>query len=48
MAAPSTISATGYFFATRAGAAVGDATLRMKPVTQGTLVLGKQKMEANG
>ena len=48
MAAPSTISATGYFFATRAGAAVGDATLRMKNATQGTLVLGGQKWKLSG
>ena len=42
MEAPSTISATGYFVATRAGAAVGEATLRMKNATQGTLTLGSQ------
>ena len=48
MAAPSTISATGYFFATRAGVAVGDATLRMKNATQGTLVLGEQKWKLTG
>ena len=30
MAAPPTVSATGYFVATRAGAVVGEATLRMR------------------
>lgn len=40
MAAPSTVSATGYFFASRGGAAVGEATLRMKNATQGMLALG--------
>ena len=48
MAAPSTVNATGYFYAIRAGAAVGDATLRMKNATQGTLVLGGQKWKLTG
>ena len=40
MAAPPTISADGYYVATRAGAVVGEATLRMKTATQGTLAFG--------
>jgi hypothetical protein len=40
MAAPSTVSAAGYFVATRAGAIVGEATLRMRTATKGTLSLG--------
>src|SRR5437867_9120077 len=40
MAAPSTISAVGYFLATRAGTAAGQATLRMNNATHGTLSLG--------
>jgi hypothetical protein len=40
VAAPSTVSAVGYFAATRGGVLVGEATLRMKNATQGTLALG--------
>ena len=40
MAAPPTISADGYYVATRAGAVVGEATLRMKTAAQGTLAFG--------
>jgi hypothetical protein len=40
MAAPSTISAAGYFVATRAGAVSGEATLRMRTATKGSLTLG--------
>ena len=43
MAAPVTIGATGYFEATRAGAVVGEATLRMKNATKGTLSLAGQR-----
>ena len=48
MAAPSTVSATGYFSATRAGAPAGEATLRMKNATQGTLALGGQEWKLTG
>ena len=40
MAAPSTVSATGYFLATRGGDAAGEATVRMQSATQGTLSFG--------
>ena len=48
MAAPSTISAVGYFLATRAGTAAGEATLRMKNATQGTLSLGGHEWKLKG
>ena len=48
MATPSTVTATGYFVATRAGAAAGEATLRMKNATQGTLALGGQQWTLTG
>ena len=47
MAAPSTITAVGYFLATRAGVAAGEATLRMSSATDGTLSLGGQTVEAD-
>src|SRR6476620_4556642 len=40
MAAPSTVSAAGFFAARRGGAPAGEATLRMQNATQGTLALG--------
>ena len=40
MAAPSTVSAAGYFVATRAGAVIGEATLRLRTATKGTLAFG--------
>ena len=40
MAAPPTISADGFYVATRAGSVVGEATLRMKTATRGTLAFG--------
>lgn len=40
MAIPSTVSAVGYFAATRAGVPAGEAILRMTNATQGTLALG--------
>jgi hypothetical protein len=48
MAAPSTVQASGYFAATRAGAAAGEATLRMTSATQGTLSLGAQEWKLKG
>src|SRR6266480_4178472 len=48
MTAPSTVNAAGYFLATRAGAAAGEATLRMKSATQGTLFLGVQNWNLTG
>jgi len=48
MAAPVTIGATGYFEATRAGAVVGEATLRMKNATKGTLSLAGQRWNLKG
>src|SRR6188768_3356322 len=42
MPAPIAVSAAGYFLASRAGAAVGEATLRMKSATKGKLSLGTQ------
>ena len=48
MAAPSTISATGYFLATRAGTPVGEATLAMSTALKGRLALGAQQWNARG
>jgi hypothetical protein len=48
MAAPSTINAVGYFIAKRAGVVVGEATLRMKNATQGTLALGTVEWAITG
>jgi hypothetical protein len=48
MAAPSTVSASGYFRATGSGAATGEATLRMKTATRGTLSLGGKLWKLKG
>ena len=40
MAAPPTVSAAGYYVATRAGIVVGEAIVRMRTATNGTLALG--------
>jgi hypothetical protein len=48
MAAPATINAVGYFAATRAGSAAGEATLRMKSATRGSLTLGKHTWKLTG
>jgi hypothetical protein len=48
MPAPITVSAAGYFVATRAGAPVGEATLRMKTATKGKLSLGGQELSITG
>lgn len=48
MAAPSTVNTTGYFNAARAGAAVGEATLRMMNATKGTLSLGGERWTLAG
>lgn len=48
MAAPSTISATGYFLATRAGTPVGEATLAMSTALKGRLALGAQQWNLAG
>lgn len=48
MATPSTVSAAGYFLATRAGAAAGEATLRMESATKGTLSLAGQEWQLIG
>ena len=48
MAAPITVAAAGYFLATRAGAPVGEATLRMKTATKGKLSLGDREWNITG
>src|SRR4029450_8509476 len=48
MAAPSTIAATGYFLASRAGVPAGEATLRMKNATRGTFALGGLEWKLTG
>src|SRR5678816_3996940 len=48
MPAPITVSAAGYFLATRAGAPVGEATLRMKSATKGKLSLAGQEWTITG
>lgn len=48
MAAPITVSAAGYFAATRAGAAAGEATLRMRTATKGKLSLGGKDWTITG
>jgi hypothetical protein len=48
MAAPTTVAAAGYFTATRAGVAAGEATLRMTNATTGTLSLGGQQWNLAG
>ncbi len=48
MAAPGTIAAVGYFQATRAGAAAGEASLRMATATKGTLSLGGKEWKLTG
>ncbi|HEX5075923.1 MAG TPA: uracil-DNA glycosylase family protein [Gemmatimonadaceae bacterium] len=48
MPAPITVSAAGYFLATRAGAPVGEATLRMKSAIKGKLSLGAQTWNITG
>ena len=48
MAAPSTISAAGYFDAKRAGVSLGEAKLRMTSATRGTLTLAQQTWRLTG
>jgi hypothetical protein len=48
MAAPSTISACGYFSVTRAGAPAGEAMLRMRTATKGTFTFGGQEWTLTG
>ena len=48
MAAPVTVSASGFFAATRAGAPAGEATLRMTSATKGTLSLGAERWNLVG
>ena len=48
MAAPPTISADGYYVATRGGVVVGEATLRMKTATKGTLAFGGLEWNVTG
>ena len=48
MAAPSTIGACGYFSVTRAGAPAGEAVLRMRTATKGTLTMGGQEWTLTG
>jgi len=48
MAAPSTIGACGCFRVTRAGAVAGEAMLRMRSVTRGTLSLDGQEWALTG
>ena len=39
MTAPATVNAVGYYATTRAGIAAGEATLRMKNATSGSLTM---------
>ena len=48
MAAPSTVNASGYFATTLAGASAGEAVLRMKSATQGTLTFGGNSWKLTG
>ena len=48
MAAPLTVRTAGYFVATRAGAVVGEATVRMRTATGGTLALGGLEWKITG
>jgi len=48
MAAPATVSACGWFDATRAGAPAGEAVLSMRTGTSGTLAIGGQSYRLTG
>jgi hypothetical protein len=48
MTRPATVAAAGYFAATRAGAAAGEATLRMASGTKGSLSLGAKTWKLTG
>ena len=48
MAAPATVSASGYFAVTRAGATGGEAILRMTSATKGTLAFGGHTWKLTG
>jgi hypothetical protein len=48
MAAPPTVRAAGYFIATRAGTAVGEATVRMRTATTGILSLAGLEWKISG
>ena len=48
MAAPLTIRATGYFIASRGGTSAGEAVLRMKNATHGTLSFGGNEWKLRG
>ena len=48
MAAPPTVNAAGYYVATRAGAVAGEATIRMRTATLGTLGLGGLEWRITG
>jgi hypothetical protein len=48
MAAPITVSASGYFETVRAGVAIGKATLRMRTATQGVLTQGADSWKITG
>src|SRR5262245_11229345 len=48
MAAPITVRCAGYFHATRGGVDAGEATLRMKSATQGTLAFGGKTWKLKG
>jgi hypothetical protein len=48
MAAPATVRAAGIFNATRAGAPAGEAVLRMKTATKGTLSMGSREWKLTG
>ena len=48
MPAPSTVNAAGFYLATRAGAAAGDAALRMTTATRGTLGFGGLEWNVTG
>jgi hypothetical protein len=48
MAAPSTVTAAGYYVANRAGTVIGEATLRMKTATRGSLTFGGREWRVTG
>ena len=48
MAAPTTVTAAGYFSVSRAGASLGDGIVRVQTATKGALELGSQTITLTG
>ena len=48
MAAPSTVSASGYFLVKRAGTNLGEGLIRMQSADKGTLMLGSTSLGLSG